>query len=756
MATVEQLTVQFEGKGSEKLVRQLNSLSAAMNRLANRQGRAAKSTKSASKATDEYSSSLVKFHRNTGDVNTIIGKFGKKMSMMRSRLLIVAFAAGLVGKALSTLHKATSEFEVAQGKLNAVLASTGGVSGKTASQLENMANIMQVSMGQSNTVIMEMQARLLTFTSIVGKQFDKTIEIAVDMAAVLGTDLNSATIQIGKALNNPIEGLSALSRVGVSFTQQQKEQIKTMQESGNIIGAQKVILSELRTEFGGASNEIRENALTTKKLSDLQNEWGDLLREIGGYFKGIIAGLIDFGRAVVWLTQKTFESLNAFNDLINLWVQGEEATRESIDSYLELAEATASVSTQFTKFSTAMGGYTKEVQELSKANDNWTDIKQIQKWSNSITEAMSKDNRKIILDKISEALLNNKNIMALNKSEIDAHNEAIAGSLSNLEFKLAMLTAVSDEERMALAITKSRIEGVVDADKALEALTDSERELIQAYLEEKAIREDLTSEENLLKLYGKTELAQEKLIRSQIDAIRVLMEWSDNADELSSVLAMLEKQLEELMSSPEVIEETGKMWEQYNGAIGSVISTYEQLKLTNIENDRQTKLSAANSIRSERKRQKEIDKINKEYDKKAKKQKESLKAVKVSEAISNTALAITKVLDKPWLAALIGIQGALQVATIQAQKYQYGGLVGGNRHSQGGTLIEAEKGEFVMSRKAVDSIGIETMNRINQGGGAGSINISFNGNVLSKDFIEDEAIPQIKEAIRRGADIGVG
>ena len=756
MATVEQLTVQFEGKGSEKLVRQLNSFSAAMNRLANRQGRAAKSTKSASKATDEYSSSLVKFHRNTGDVNTIIGKFGKKMSMMRSRLLIVAFAAGLVGKALSTLHKATSEFEVAQGKLNAVLASTGGVSGKNASQLENMANIMQVSMGQSNTVIMEMQARLLTFTSIVGKQFDKTIEIAVDMAAVLGTDLNSATIQIGKALNNPIEGLSALSRVGVSFTQQQKEQIKTMQESGNIIGAQKVILSELRTEFGGASNEIRENALTTKKLSDLQNEWGDLLREIGGYFKGIIAGLIDFGRAVVWLTQKTFESLNAFNDLINLWVQGEEATRESIDSYLELAEATASVSTQFTKFRTAMGGYTKEVQELSKANDNWTDIKQIQKWSNSITEAMSKDNRKIILDKISEALLNNKNIMALNKSEIDAHNEAIAGSLSNLEFKLAMLTAVSDEERMALAITKSRIEGVVDADKALEALTDSERELIQAYLEEKAIREDLTSEENLLKLYGKTELAQEKLIRSQIDAIRVLMEWSDNADELSSVLAMLEKQLEKLMSGPEVIEETGKMWEQYNGAIGSVISTYEQLKLTNIENDRKTKLSAANSIRSERKRQKEIDKINKEYDKKAKKQKESLKAVKVSEAISNTALAITKVLDKPWLAALIGIQGALQVATIQAQKYQYGGLVGGNRHSQGGTLIEAEKGEFVMSRKAVDSIGIETMNRINQGGGAGSINISFNGNVLSKDFIEDEAIPQIKEAIRRGADIGVG
>ena len=81
-------------------------------------------------------------------------------------------------------------------------------------------------------------------------------------------------------------------------------------------------------------------------------------------------------------------------------------------------------------------------------------------------------------------------------------------------------------------------------------------------------------------------------------------------------------------------------------------------------------------------------------------------------------------------------------------------MVGGRRHSQGGTLIEAERGEFVMSRSAVESVGLETMNRINEGGGTG-INISFSGNVMSDEFIESEAIPKIKEAIRRGADIGV-
>ena len=197
-------------------------------------------------------------------------------------------------------------------------------------------------------------------------------------------------------------------------------------------------------------------------------------------------------------------------------------------------------------------------------------------------------------------------------------------------------------------------------------------------------------------------------------------------------------------------------------AVSSVASAYEKMKLQGIENDRQTELSAAGNIKWERKRQKEIERINDKYNKKAKEQKEEMRDIKIAEAISNTALGITKSFSDPgviagWImAGLIAVQGAMQVATIKAQKYQYGGMVGGNRHSQGGTMIEAEKGEYVISRQGVESAGIEALNRINAGAGAGSVNISFNGNVLSKDFIEDEAIPQIKEAIRRGADIGVG
>ena len=110
------------------------------------------------------------------------------------------------------------------------------------------------------------------------------------------------------------------------------------------------------------------------------------------------------------------------------------------------------------------------------------------------------------------------------------------------------------------------------------------------------------------------------------------------------------------------------------------------------------------------------------------------------------------------VAAMYAAMGAAQIKMIKAQKpptMAEGGLLGGRTHSQGGTLIEAEKGEFVVSRSAVDAIGVETLNRINEGPGISNINVTFAGNVLSQDFIENEAIPQIKDAVRRGADLGV-
>ena len=197
--------------------------------------------------------------------------------------------------------------------------------------------------------------------------------------------------------------------------------------------------------------------------------------------------------------------------------------------------------------------------------------------------------------------------------------------------------------------------------------------------------------------------------------------------------------------------------QQTTNAIGGAISAIEANGNAIANANKKEELSNA-------KTQKQKDAIEEKYAKQAEERARKLKGWKVATAISNVALGVTQTWADPtiqptWLKpVIIAAQvaaGLAQIATIQGQKFEQGGMVGGRRHSAGGTMIEAEQGEFVMSRNAVDAVGVEAMNRINAGGGAGAVNVNFTGNVMSQDFIEDEAIPMIKEAIRRGADIGV-
>ena len=100
--------------------------------------------------------------------------------------------------------------------------------------------------------------------------------------------------------------------------------------------------------------------------------------------------------------------------------------------------------------------------------------------------------------------------------------------------------------------------------------------------------------------------------------------------------------------------------------------------------------------------------------------------------------------------------GSLMQQTINSvAKFETGGMVGGRRHSQGGTMIEAEQGEFVMSRNAVSAIGVENLNRMNQGQSGGGGTIVINNPIVNSDFVENDFAELMREAVRRGADFGI-
>lgn len=165
--------------------------------------------------------------------------------------------------------------EEGERRLTAVLNTTRHAAGLTSQQLFDHANQLQRITGIGDETIMQSQAILATFKNIRGDQFKQATGLIMDMAAVMGTDARSSAIQLGKALQDPIRGVTALRRVGVSFNQQQLEQIKTMQKSGNLMGAQKIILEELRGEFGGTA------AALNTPMKQLSANLGDIKEGIG-------------------------------------------------------------------------------------------------------------------------------------------------------------------------------------------------------------------------------------------------------------------------------------------------------------------------------------------------------------------------------------------------------------------------------------------------------------------------------------------
>ncbi len=153
--------------------------------------------------------------------------------------------------------------------------STGRAAGFGADELEKMAAGLQQVTTFGDEAVMEMQALLLTFTNIRGDVFVDTQEAVLDLATAMGTSATAAAQQLGRALNDPVRGLSALSRSGVQFSEAQQQMIRDMVAANDTAGAQRVILRELETQFGGAARAARDTL--GGALTALGNAFGDLL-----------------------------------------------------------------------------------------------------------------------------------------------------------------------------------------------------------------------------------------------------------------------------------------------------------------------------------------------------------------------------------------------------------------------------------------------------------------------------------------------
>ncbi len=247
-----------------------------------------------------------------------------------------AIGAGIAAVAVAGLIKVGKELvnvyavqEQAEARLEATIKSTGKAANLTKDQLTDMATGLQGVTKFGDEAIIGAEALLLTFKNIGEDTFPRALESILDVSEAMGTGLKESSIQVGKALNDPVLGITALTRVGITFTQKQKDMIKSLVATGDKAGAQGVILEELESQFGGVARAAADTA--TGAMVQMANAIGDVKEEYGQL---IAQGLQPFTEAItkqVTALASYLGSLNEASEILKLINDGAIESGRSLE-----------------------------------------------------------------------------------------------------------------------------------------------------------------------------------------------------------------------------------------------------------------------------------------------------------------------------------------------------------------------------------------------------------------------------------------
>ena len=232
------------------------------------------------------------------DTSGLVRNLTKGTSGLRTFGRVAGLAAGAagIGGLVATVRVGIGEFNQQQkviAQTNAVLKSTKGVANVTSKAISDLSTSLMRKTGIDDENIASGQNLLLTFTKVrneVGRGnnvFDQATVLMTDLSVAMGKDLSSSAMLVGKALNDPIKGVSALSRAGVQFTASQKDSIKAMVESGDVMGAQKMILKEMEIQFGGSADAAGKTL--SGQLNILKQTFNNLAGELVAKFMPVVA-----------------------------------------------------------------------------------------------------------------------------------------------------------------------------------------------------------------------------------------------------------------------------------------------------------------------------------------------------------------------------------------------------------------------------------------------------------------------------------
>jgi hypothetical protein len=241
---------------------------------------------------------VVKFIGDATHLNGAIGKVEGKMGGLKKAARFVGppllIAAGAIGAELVHATKGFQDHQKVVKETETRIKKMGNAAHISAKDVGELSDSIEAKTAVDGDAVQSGANMLLTFGNIrneagKGKDiFNQATLAATEMAAKFGGDASSQAIVLGKALDNPAKGLTALTRIGVSFSKQEQKQIKDMQEHGNIAGAQALILKSVNRQVAGAA-EAQATA-----WSKLQVKLHGVEDNIGRFLLGVLDKVASF------------------------------------------------------------------------------------------------------------------------------------------------------------------------------------------------------------------------------------------------------------------------------------------------------------------------------------------------------------------------------------------------------------------------------------------------------------------------------
>lgn len=242
----------------------------------------------------KFDADVANFIRDMGKAASATEKTAKliegSIRVMNGALAGLGVTLG-AGAIFGKMIEESSQAEAAANKVAAVLRATGGAAGITSKQIDDLADKYSKLTGIDDDVIKGGQALLLTFKNIGKDAIGPATEAMLDMSETMGQDLKASAVQLGKALNDPKEGMSALQRIGVTFSESQKQVIKDLVNTGQTAKAQAIILQEVQSEMGGTAAAARDTL--GGALKALDTAFGELFETLGS------SGALDAARFAI-------------------------------------------------------------------------------------------------------------------------------------------------------------------------------------------------------------------------------------------------------------------------------------------------------------------------------------------------------------------------------------------------------------------------------------------------------------------------